>query len=140
MSTSGHKSECKIGSSFDQIEVAGNCKLKSCGDTVLHLEDGSGRGVGYNRFPASNGIVVVPSSSLGVHVSAGASGGRTGSTIPEDIQCCTAFWPPGRILDLQSRCNCHIYLDYVISRTCGSVIPGSAAATVWITRPNSKSV
>ena len=30
------------------------------------------------------------------------------------------FWSaPGRILDLQSWCNCHIYLDYIVSRTCG---------------------
>ena len=63
--------------SFDQTKVAGNCKLKSLRDTVLHLEDGSGRGVGYNRFPTSNSIVVVPSVGLMVHVSAGTGSGRT---------------------------------------------------------------
>ena len=63
-------------SSFDQTKVAGNGELEPFGDAVLHLEDGSGGGVGDNRFLTSNSVVVIPSVSFMVHVSAGTGGGR----------------------------------------------------------------
>ena len=62
--------------SFGQTKVTGNGELEPFGDTVLHLEDGSGGGVGNGRFFTSNSVVVVPSVSIMAYVPAGAGGGR----------------------------------------------------------------
>ena len=47
--------------------------MKPFGDAVLHLEHGSGRGVGYNRFPTSNSVVAIPSVGLVIHMPAGTA-------------------------------------------------------------------
>ena len=59
--------------------MASDGKLEAFGDAVLHLEDGRGGGVRRNRSPAGNGVVVVPSVGLKVHVPAG-TGGRCTAT------------------------------------------------------------
>ena len=56
--------------------MTGNGELEPFGDTVLHLEDGSGGSVGNVRFLTSNSVVVVSSVSFMVHVPADTGGGR----------------------------------------------------------------
>ena len=59
--------------------MASDGKLEAFRNAVLHLEDGRGGGVRRSRSPAGNGVVVVPSVGLVVHVSAG-TGGRCTTT------------------------------------------------------------
>ena len=59
---------------FDQTKMASNGELEAFRNAVLHLKDGRGGGVRHSRNPTGNGVVVVPSVGLVVHVSTGTSG------------------------------------------------------------------
>ena len=60
--------------------MAGNGKLQTFRNAVLHLKDGGGRSVRYSGDPAGDGVVMVPSVGLEVHVSTGTGSGRAATS------------------------------------------------------------